>query len=127
MAELDPNDLWELTRKCHLFRSLDISGWRGVSVLAFRSLGLAVGASLEAVRQCDAGRARPTSKTCSRLIWSQTDHLHIVWFADKLRHLVRIHRVGALKRTFQYFTRWRGCPRVYNVRGSSLWILPIWA
>lgn len=49
LAELEPNELWELTRKCHLFRSLDLSGWEGVSVLAFRSLGLAVGASLESV------------------------------------------------------------------------------
>lgn len=78
IAELDPNDLWELTRKCHLFRSLDLSGWTGVSVLAFRSLGLAVGASLEAVRQCGAGCARSTKKRCSRLIWSQTDHLQVV-------------------------------------------------
>lgn len=46
---LDSTDLWELTRKCHLFRSIDLSGWKGVSVLSFRSLCLAVGASLQTV------------------------------------------------------------------------------
>lgn len=46
---LGANELWELTRKCHLFRSIDLSGWKGVSVLSFRSLCLAVGASLQTV------------------------------------------------------------------------------
>ena len=46
---LDPKELAELTRKCHLFGSIDISGWKGVSLMSFRSLGLAVGASLQTV------------------------------------------------------------------------------
>lgn len=49
---LDPKELAELTRKCHLFGSIDLSGWKGVSLMSFRSLGLAVGASLQTVREC---------------------------------------------------------------------------
>lgn len=49
---LDPNELAELTRKCHLLGSIDLSGWKGVSLMSFRSLGLAVGASLQTVREC---------------------------------------------------------------------------
>lgn len=48
---LDPKELAELTRKCHLFRSIDLSGWKGVSLMSFRSLALAVGASLQTVRE----------------------------------------------------------------------------
>lgn len=50
---LDSNDLWELTRKCHRFRSIDLSGWKGVSVLSFRSLCLSVGSSLQTVSLLD--------------------------------------------------------------------------
>lgn len=46
---LDPKELAEFTRKCHLFGSIDLSGWKGVSLLSFRSLGLALGASLQTV------------------------------------------------------------------------------
>ncbi len=46
---LDPKELSELTRKCHLFGSIDLSGWKGVSLLSFRSLGLALGASIQTV------------------------------------------------------------------------------
>lgn len=46
---LDPKELAELTRKCHLFGSIDLSGWKGVSLLSFRSLCLAVGGSLQTV------------------------------------------------------------------------------
>lgn len=46
---LDPKELAELTRKCHMFGSIDLSGWQGVSLLSYRSLCLAVGASLHTV------------------------------------------------------------------------------
>ncbi|CAN0130875.1 unnamed protein product, partial [Scytosiphon promiscuus] len=34
---LDPKELSELTRKCHLFGAVDLSGWKGVSTMYFRS------------------------------------------------------------------------------------------
>lgn len=49
LEELDSKELWELTRKCHLFRSIDLSEWKGVSLLSFRSLSLAVGSTLQTV------------------------------------------------------------------------------
>lgn len=49
LGGLDPKELSELTRKCHLFGSIDLSGWKGVRLLSFRSLCLAVGGSLQTV------------------------------------------------------------------------------
>ncbi|CAM9789029.1 unnamed protein product [Ascophyllum nodosum] len=42
-------EVWELTRKCHPFSSLDLSTWKGVSECSFRSLCLALGGTLETV------------------------------------------------------------------------------
>lgn len=49
LGGLDPKELSELTRKCHMFGSIDLSGWKGVRLLSFRSLCLAVGGSLQTV------------------------------------------------------------------------------
>eukprot|EP00752_Nemacystus_decipiens_P010136 g9032.t2 len=56
---LDSKELAELSRKCHLFGSIDLSGWEGVSLMSFRSLGLAVGASLQTV---DLSRTETTNE-----------------------------------------------------------------
>ncbi|CAM9637950.1 unnamed protein product [Pylaiella littoralis] len=56
---LDPKELAELTRKCHMFGSIDLSGWQGVSLLSYRSLCLAVGASLHTV---DLSRTETTNE-----------------------------------------------------------------
>lgn len=93
LAELGSNELWELTRKCHLFRSLDLSGWKGVSVLAFRSLGLAAGASLESVGRYAADRA---FTVCCRLIcfqqadkhpFSSASSSHAIYLIDLLANI----------------------------------------
>ncbi|CAB1097885.1 unnamed protein product [Ectocarpus sp. CCAP 1310/34] len=59
LGGLDPKELSELTRKCHLFGSIDLSGWKGVRLLSFRSLCLAVGGSLQTV---DLSRTETTNE-----------------------------------------------------------------
>lgn len=54
---LDHVGLWKLTRRCHPFRSINLSGWKGVSTFFFRDLGLAAGSWLETVRATFLGNS----------------------------------------------------------------------
>lgn len=58
---LGPSELWDLARKCHHYRSINLRGWEGVSVFSFRSLCLTVGASLETVSTHNARLGRCVS------------------------------------------------------------------
>ncbi|CAM9275298.1 unnamed protein product, partial [Discosporangium mesarthrocarpum] len=49
LENLSQLEMWELMRKCHQFRSLDLSGWARISVHMLRSISLSAGASIHTV------------------------------------------------------------------------------
>lgn len=82
-------EIWELTRKCHAFRSLDMSAWDGVNVLSLRSLCLAVGESLEAVR-------RRSNSRMNESLWASSEDYTAMTLFPPVVHCVKLEILQVL-------------------------------